>query len=171
MTIKSKEIGNKKFYEEIMYISSNYYIFKKRPKTKTHSLTKVFVFYVLIFFIFFLVFLFIPKLIVLSGISLTICIIYTYLLVEAHYKINEYMKHNNSKIIIDEDGITNIHETETVTKLYWPAIEWIIINKYSISFLPKNFSNQAIFVEIGSKEKVLKALAKYAKEKTIINNN
>ena len=33
MTFISNEASNKLYYEEIMYISNNYYIFKKKPKT------------------------------------------------------------------------------------------------------------------------------------------
>ena len=80
MTFESKQKENKKFYEEIMYISSNYYIFKKRPNTKTHSLLKVFLLYSTFFLIFSILFLFIPKMIVLSGICFTLFLIYLYLI-------------------------------------------------------------------------------------------
>ena len=46
MTFISNEVNNKKYYEEIMYVSNNYYIFKKNPKTKVHSLIKVFILYI-----------------------------------------------------------------------------------------------------------------------------
>ena len=68
MTFNNHEKGNRKYYEEIMYISSNYYIFKKRPQTKTHSLLKVFGLYSLLFLILLIIFLFIPSMIILSGI-------------------------------------------------------------------------------------------------------
>lgn len=69
MTFNNYEKGNKKYYEEIMYISSNYYIFKKRPKTKAHSLVKVFIFYIILFSLIFLSCLFIPNLYVISVIA------------------------------------------------------------------------------------------------------
>ncbi len=34
MTFISNEVNNKKYYEEIMYVSNNYYIFKKILKLK-----------------------------------------------------------------------------------------------------------------------------------------
>ena len=49
MVIQSNEKGNKKYYNEIMYIASNYYIFKKRPKTRVHSLLNLFVIYMILF--------------------------------------------------------------------------------------------------------------------------
>ena len=171
MTFNNYEKGNKKYYEEIMYISSNYYIFKKRPKTKTHSLVKVFIFYIILFSLIFLSCLFIPNLYVISAIALTILIIYIYLLVETKYKLREFMKHNDSLITIDETGIENKEENKTVSKLYWNAIEYIIVNKYSISILPKNFAHFAIFIEISSKKEVLKALKKYNQTNLLIDNS
>lgn len=171
MTFNNYEKGNKKYYEEIMYISSNYYIFKKRPKTKAHSLVKVFIFYIILFSLIFLSCLFIPNLYILSVIAFIILIIYIYLLVETKYKLREFMKHNNSIITIDETGIENKEENETSSKLYWDAIEYIIVNKYSISVLPKNFAHFAIFIEISSKKEVLKALEKYSKANILIDNS
>ena len=171
MTFNNNEKGNKKYYEEIMYISSNYYIFKKRPQTKTHSLLKVFGLYSLLFLILLIIFLFIPSMIILSGICFVLFLVYTYLLVETNYKLKEYMKHDDSSIIIDETGIEKKEENITSSKLYWEAIEYIIINKHSICALPKNFAHFAIFIEIGSKETVLKALEKYNKANLLIDNS
>ena len=56
-------------------------------------------------------------------------------------------------------------------KLYWDAIEYIIINKYSISILPKNFACIALFVEINSKDELITALKKYKKEELLIDNS
>lgn len=171
MTFESKQKENKKFYEEIMYISSNYYIFKKRPNTKTHSLLKVFLLYSTLFLIFSILFLFIPKMIVLSGICFTLFLIYLYLVFETNYKLKEYMLHDNSTIIIDETGIESIENNEVSKKLGWSAIERIIINKYSISILPKNFAHFAIFIEKSSKEKVIEALKKYNKQNLLVNHS
>lgn len=171
MTFNNHEKGNKKYYEEIMYISSNYYIFKKRPKTKTHSLVKVFILYSILFLLIFLSCLFIPNLYILSAIAFIILIIYIYLLVETKYKLREFMKHNNSIITIDETGIENKEENQTSSKLYWDAIEYIIINKYSICVLPKNFAHFAIYIEIHAKNNVYKTLKKFNKLNLLIDNS
>ena len=170
MIIQNKEKGNKKYYEEIMYISSNYYIFKKRPKTKVHSLLKVFIFYTLFFLIFSIVFLFIPNMYIISVICFTCFLIYGYLFIETNYKLKEFLKHNNSLIKIDESGIENTEEKQVTTKLYWEAIEYVIINKYSICILPKNFAYFAIFINITAKKQVLEALTKYNKLDLLIDN-
>ena len=81
------------------------------------------------------------------------------------------MKHNDSLITIDETGIENKEENKTVSKLYWDAIEYIIVNKYSISILPKNFAHFAIFIEISSKKEVLKTLEKYNQTNLLIDNS
>ena len=81
------------------------------------------------------------------------------------------MKHNNSIITIDETGIENKEENETSSKLYWDAIEYIIINKYSICILPQNFAHFAIYIEINAKNNVYKALKKFNKLDLLIDNS
>lgn len=109
--------------------------------------------------------------IVLSGICFTLFLIYLYLVFETNYKLKEYMLHDNSTIIIDETGIESIENNEVSKKLCWSAIERIIINKYSISILPKNFAHFAIFIEKSSKEKVIEALKKYNKQNLLVNHS
>ena len=153
-----------------MYISSNYYIIKKRPQTKTHSLLKVFGLYSLLFLILSTIFLFISAMIALSGIYFSFFLVYTYLFVETNYKLKEYMKHNDTSIIIDEIGIESKEENASSSKLYWEAIEYVIINKYSICILPKNFAHFVIFINITAKKQVLEAITKYNKLDILIDN-
>ena len=161
MEIKINE--NKNYYEEIMYITSNYYIFKKRRKIKAHSLSKIYLLYIILSSILFIIFLFIPSLIALSSIFLTTLIISIYLFIETNYKLKEFLKKTNSIVTIDETGITMIDNISSI-KLYWNAIEKIILNKYSIAFIPTNFSSFIIFIPINKKDDLIKALEKYNKK-------
>lgn len=56
-------------------------------------------------------------------------------------------------------------------KLPWKSIEYIIINKYSICVLPKNFSAILIGIEIGSKDDVYQSLKKYKKLDLLVDNS
>ena len=56
-------------------------------------------------------------------------------------------------------------------KLLWKSIEYIIINKYSICVLSKNFSAILIGIEIGSKDDVYQALKKYKKLDLLVDNS
>ena len=69
--------------------------------------------------------------------------------------------------------ICGIHreENQVSSKLFWDAIEYIIINKHSICCLPKNFAHFAIFIEISAKDKVYEALKKYDKLNLLIDNS
>lgn len=171
MTFTSKEKDNKKYYEEFMYISSSYYIFKKRPKTKVHSLVNVYMLDIILFVIMFLILLFIPNISYVSAIPFTMIFIYSYLLVEAKYRLRECLKYGDSTIKIDEVGIENVSDDKMTVKLPWEAIERIIINKYSICVLPKNFSAILIGIEISSKDDVYKALKKYKKLDLLVDNS
>ena len=57
------------------------------------------------------------------------------------------------------------------TKLYWDNIEWIIINKHTISFLPKSFAHFIITININHKDKVYQALKKYQKLNILQDNS
>lgn len=171
MIIESKEKQNKAFYEEVLYIASNYYIFKKRLKTKVHSLTTVFLLYIILLFLLFIGCLFIPELEAISAIALTLGIVYVYLFVEAKYKLREYMKQGNSIVKIDEFGVENSYGNQVSSKLSWDAIEYILINKNTICFLPKNFASFAIFVDSSNREKVFQALEKYDKMELTVDNS
>ena len=163
MIIKSKEKKNKKYYDEIMYIASNYYVFKKNPKAKPHPLTQLFFIYLIIFVCFGIVCFLIPALVVFIPMFFLLIAFYLYYYIEAKYRLREYLKNDDSVIKIDEEGIESTYPGKVSSKLYWDSIEHIMINKHSISILPYQFSSIMIFIEIGSKDEFLKALKKYNK--------
>ena len=171
MTIVSKEKDNKKYYEEFMYIASNYYIFKKRPKTKVHSLINMYKFYVITFLILSIAFLFIPQFYELSALLCAFFAFYLYLYFESKYRLREYLKYGDSLIKIDEEGIENICDNKMTVKLPWDAIELIIINKYTICVLPRNFSAVLIGIEIGAKDDICTALKNYKKLNLLVDNS
>lgn len=171
MIIKSCEANNNKFHEEILYIASNYYIFKKRPNTKPRSLITVFKVYITLSLLLLILFLFIPDFEEVSAVFFTLLIISIYLYFETKYRLKEKLKYGDSTIDIDEEGIKHIASDKTTIKMTWDAIEYILINKYSICVLPKNFSSILIGIEKQSQEKVIKALKKYQKLDLIIDNS
>ena len=171
MTFISKEKDNKKYFEEFMYVASNYYVFKKRPKTKAHSLINMYRLYIVLFFVLSIVFMFIPWVYELSALFLAFFCFYLYLFIESKYRLREYLKYGDSLIKIDEEGIENICDDKITIKLPWEAIECIIINKYSICVLPKNFSAILIGIEISTKDDVYKALKKYKKIDLLVDNS
>ena len=126
---------------------------------------------IILLFIMFIVLLFIPSISYLSAIPFTMFFIYAYLLVEAKYRLREYLKSGDSIIKIAKDGIENVCDNKLSIKLPWEAIEYIIINKYSISVLPKNFSSVFIFAEINTKDEIYKSLKKYKKLDLLIDNS
>ena len=171
MTIVSKEKGNKKYYEEFMYVASNYYIFKKRPKTKVHSLINMYKFYVITFLILSIAFLFIPQFYELSALLCAFFAFYLYLYFESKYRLREYLKYGDSLIKIDEEGIENICDDKMTVKLPWDAIESILINKHTICVLPKNFSAILIGIEISAKDDICRALKNYKKLNLLVDNS
>ncbi len=103
--------------------------------------------------------------------ALVLFAMYVYLFFETRYRLNEYLKNDNSEIVVDEDGIESRYPGKVSAKLYWDSIEHIIINQNSISVLPYNFSSIIIFMEVHSKDELLKALKKYDKLSLVVDNS
>ena len=169
MIIKSKEIENKKFFDEFYYIALNCGSFRKHPNKKARSATKYLVFLAILFFVSSIALMFVPE---LELISFMLFIIFFYLviiliIIKRHTKIT----FNESVYIkIDEDGIEDIYENKISTKLYWDYIEHIIINKYSICVVPKSSYSILIGTDISNKDDMIKALKKYKKIDLLIDN-
>ena len=100
------------------------------------------------------------------------------LLVKGQFRsYNSYENEKNRLILtVFAKDVTELEEdeqeeNEISSKLYWDAIEYIIINKYSICILPKNFAHFAIYIEINAKNNVYKALKKFNKLDLLIDNS
>ncbi len=181
----------KNYYNECLFILLNYNKIKNNPHTKVRSLSKI------IFIKETLLTLIIIALIVAYYITKYIpCLIiafftlivlgqnvYTYILVKKRIKseiITKVDKKIESKVQPKKNEIVQTKETkdsnnkklkvvESTTK--WDDILYIIINKYSICYLPKKDASKLICTPIGDQEKVLKDVEKYNRRDLLIDNS
>ncbi len=49
-----------------------------------------------------------PPFILFASMALVLFAMYVYLFFETRYRLNEYLKNDNSEIVVDEDGIEQI---------------------------------------------------------------
>lgn len=171
MTIQSKEKGNRSFYEECMYVASNYYVFKKRPKTKIRPLSPMFFRYMILCLVLAIVCLFFSSTIIFSPMLFFSFAIELYLWIEARYRLRECLKGEDSIISITKDGIQSTQKGNLSIQMSWDSIEYVIIHNHSISVLPYSFAGIMIFIEIHSKDELLKALKKYDKLSLVVDNS
>lgn len=152
-----------KYYEECMYIESNYYVFKKKPKTKVHSLLNVYLFAFWLILGMMIGCFFVSFLRIISIVFWPLLVVYGYLFFETRYKLKEYLKGTETIVKIDDTGIESTKDNAYSLKLSWDAVEKVIINKNTICFLPNNFAHMAIFCNSEYKDEVLKWLKKAKK--------
>ena len=53
-------------------------------------------------------------------------------------------------------------------ELLWDDVNYIIIGKFTVSFIPKEETNRIITTRIEYKDKILKMLKKYKKEQLLV---
>ena len=147
--------------------------YEKRPESDCFRGISLFSpsIYMILFIVLFVICLIFPPFILFASMALVLFAMYVYLFFETRYRLNEYLKNDNSEIVVDEDGIESRYPGKVSAKLYWDSIEHIIINQNSISVLPYNFSSIIIFMEVHSKDELLKALKKYDKLSLVVDNS
>lgn len=169
--------GTKEYYDEMLFVISRFNKYSKKPNVKAQLLTK-FLFKYLIFD--------------LLGIVLAICfyiifhnnyfifmmgaivliMIYTIILYNnAKKQINNYLNDTSIKrIIIDNDYIRYRNDSVDY-KISLADIKYIIVNKYSVVFLPNNINTICISLSIEYLDFVKEALKdNKASDKLIFNN-
>ena len=156
----------KEFYEEALYIMFKYRELLKKPKLKVKSIVKDFNFYkilgivALIFQL--LSYLMFGNIIFLVFTGMVIfVIIFLFLLSTNSNRQIEVLSNKKGTIKVEFNKKSIIYDD--VNKKYemsWDEIAFATINKYTISFIPKNFTGVLIVIPIRENEKLFKYLSK-----------
>ncbi|MCM1052789.1 MAG: hypothetical protein NC483_02260 [Ruminococcus sp.] len=176
MKIEVERRGTKNYYDEFLYVVSHTKKLKINPHKKVRKLTTslkyygLFVLLCIILFIIFYLYSYDVIFIFLSG-MLSLLLIYTIFYFSFVTKrIKLFQKQNDKKIIsINEYGIEYIDDSKNI-RINWEEIAIIIINKYSICFLPKDTANAFISISVDYKDLVIKGINKYKRESLITDN-
>ena len=181
----------KNYYNECLFILLNYHKIKNNPHTKVRSLSKSLFIKEIVLIVLIIVTIglyyktkYIPCLMVTFFILIVLGQnIYTLILVKGRIKseiVTKVDKKIDSKVQPKKNEIVKTKETkdsnnkkvkvvESTTK--WDDILYIIINKYSICYLPKKDASKIICTPIGDQEKVLKDVDKYNRRDLLIDNS
>lgn len=176
MKIEVNKPGKKEYYDEFLYIASFYKKIKKNTNKKIQRLTvylKKYICYLLLSFILFGLFYYLTKnLIYIFSIGMLFLIL-IYLIIylrNTNKMLNSLMNSNGTKFIeIDETGV-EYKDSEKNVKINWKNIDFILLTKYSICFIPKEEMGIFISVSKDYKDKIFEGIKKYRKEKLIIDN-
>lgn len=168
---------NSKYYDEVLYIQSNYKKIVKNPKIKAKSLsnyalllTTIPLCLLIIFGILFLL----DKNFTLYLYAdiffaiITVIGIFYYILIKN--TISKLKNEENSKKLIIEKEYVEIIISDVKTRLNISDILYIIINKYSICFIPKLSRNKIIAVNVTYKNEIINEFKKINEDNLIIDN-
>lgn len=178
MKIEVKTKGSKEYYDEFLYMAFKYKRIKKNPKMKARKLTSFLICHdsfillsIILFIIFYwqyndLVFIFFCGM-------MTLLFIYILIYLKAVKKqIKNYMGRSGNKTIDINDKCIEYKDEEKDLRIKWEDIHSIIINKYSICFLPIEQSSKIfIALSIEYKNEVLSGIEKYKKKSLLIDNS
>lgn len=169
--------GTKEYYDEMLFVISRFNKYSKKPNVKAQLLTKYlfkYLFFDLLGIILAICFYIIfhnNYFIFMMG-AIVLIMIYTIILYNnAKKQINNYLNDTSIKrIIIDNDYIR--YQNDSVDyKISLADIKYIIVNKYSVVFLPNNINTICISLSIEYLDFVKEALKdNKASDKLIFNN-
>ena len=170
--------GNKSYYYEFFYITSFYKRFINNIKLRAKNLMNLYL-TTLIMSIVVVVLIVINialdnydyfDIVILSIFSYFI-FAYSIYILRLKRNLNIYMNDRCSNTIeINENGIKKINDRDEIL-IKWDNIIYVMISKYSITFLPKEMPSILLGIPIEYKDKVIKGLEKYNKKDLLLDNS
>ncbi len=174
MEIEIDKIGSDNYYGEVLAVISNYSKLVKNPRQKIRGLNSQAILLTGISLAFLVVFaaLYLMSpcsslylyVIIIFSIALILGMIYIFLV---NRRISKFKNNDSAKKLIIEDEYVEMHIGDEQSRLDFKDMQWIILNKHSITFIPKNEGATLIAVEIKYKNQVIGNI----KEKQIIVDN
>lgn len=175
MKISKKMENPKEFYEEFLYITLMYSKLKKHPRKKASKITTFLInteSLVLIFVVLAYRLDSDESFLVGAGIASLLVWVISFTIISR--QIKNFVKLNDEgtegTVEINQKEIEVMDDEKTI-QIKWESIEYIIVNKYSISFIPKKDTGLFCSIGIDYKDEMIKALKKYKKEDLLIDNS
>jgi hypothetical protein len=165
MEINIEKNTSSKYYDEVLSVMSNYKKLVKNPNQKIASikrqatiLTGISLIFLVIFAILYardVTYSLYMYVVVIFAVALVLGIIY-YLLINR--RISSFKSVDSAKRLVVENEFVEMHVGSERTRLEMSEIQHILINNYSICFLPKNVNSKMIAVDVKYKDSILKAI-------------
>lgn len=174
MEIRINDSGSKDYYGEVLAVMSNYGKLVKNPRQKIRGLHKQAMMLTGIALVFLLVFSILYAMdmsytlyfyiIIIFAVALVLGIIYNILI---NRRISQLKNPGADKRLVIENDHVELSIDSEKTRLLISEIQYILINNYSISFLPQNINSKMIAVDVAHKNEILNSI----NEKNIIIDN
>ncbi len=176
MEIKIKDKPSNEFYDEFLYVTTNYKKIIKVPDTRVNLLTKSIrnqIMIIIAGILFEVLFYFITKdniylyLALILAVTLFIYVVY-YFGIKKRINVFRDSDHDN-KVVIDKKGVTLKRKDQDVS-LGYDAINMIIINKYSIVVVPKDLSLVFLGIPSEYKDELIEGIKENHRFKLLVDN-
>lgn len=174
MEIRINDSGSKDYYGEVLAVMSNYGKLVKNPRQKIRGLHKQAMMLTGIALVFLVVFSILYAMdrsyilyfyiVVIFAVALVLGIIYNILI---NRRISQLKNPGADKRLVIENDHVELSIDSEKTRLLISEIQYILINNYSISFLPQNINSKMIAVNVAHKNEILNSI----NEKNIIIDN
>lgn len=174
MEIRIGNVESKDYYGEVLAVMSNYGKLVKNPRQKIRGLHKQAMMLTGIALVFLVVFSILYALdmsytlyfyiVIIFAVALVLGIIYNILI---NRRISQLKNPGADKRLVIENEHVEMSIDGEKTRLLMSEIQYILINNYSIAFLPQNISSKMIAVDVAHKNEILNSI----NEKNIIIDN
>ena len=175
MEIEINKIESDAYYNEVLAIVSNYKKLVKNPRQKIKGVNRQAITLTVISVAFLVVFSFLYLqnrsntlyliVVAIFAIAFVLGIIYNVLIRRRISKLKN--RGSDRKLVIEEDDVELTVGNEK-SRLEMSEIQYVLINKYSISFIPNKANSTLIAIGISYREDVLN---NFARKELIVDNS
>lgn len=173
MKLEINENENNNFYDELIFVQSNYKKLLIKKKKNVSRMTIVFLKYILISIVFgILTYImynetkdnFYYFALYIYGLLVIFAIVFIFI---TKRRINDSSnKFEKTKITLNDKDI-EYKSLNSIYKIEWNNLAFILFNKYSICFIPKDGKGKIIAISIKYNDKISEYLKKHKKDNLI----
>lgn len=174
MEIRIDNVGSKDYYGEVLAVMLNYGKLVKNPRQKIRGLHKQAMILTGIALIFLLAFSMLYArdmsyalyfyIVIIFAVALVLGIIYNIMI---NRRISQLKNTGADKRLVIENDYVELNIDGDKTRLEMSEIQYVLINKFSIAFLPHDHRSKMIAVDVSHKNEILNSV----NDKNIIIDN
>ena len=177
MRIEIIDNDKKEYYDEVLYICSHYKKYLNNPTRKAKGEaqnTIVWTIITTVILIIFLIMYFTTKSmnnLYIAGLYMLVLAYAIYYLSVINKRINLMMNSDLKKSVEINDQYVEYEDGKQSLKISWDEITHVMIQKYSICFIPKNPTSLFVTVSRLYEDQVVKAVQEAGKGNLIVDNS
>ena len=164
MRITVNDIGRREYYDEVLYVASNYKRFQKNPNKKIKGFIKAMLMPTIAYIVMVLLMLILfwqdrdNVFLLLAGMLIFVVVFFVIYLVKGNKQINAMMAGNDVRTIEINEDCVRFEDSKKTIEQKWTNIMNVLLGPHCIVFLPTGLDGALITIERAYEEEVLKAV-------------